>query len=114
MIDGKLVSFDVQYTGDNYLDRRWQLDILKQRSKLCGMFVPSKEDHMYSLIYHVIIQKPTISETYAKKITELGNYTETQARDQKFLREKLDALMDEQGYRMVEPTDFFNRLLYYL
>lgn len=105
MIDGKLVNFDVRYTGDNYLDRQWQLDILKRRIKLRGMFVPSKEDHLYSLIYHAIIQKPKISETYVKEFKELGNYTGTQARDKKILRERLDTFMDGRGYKMMKPDD---------
>jgi len=105
MIDGKLVNFDVRYTGDNYLDRQWQLDILKRRIKLRGMFVPSKVDHLHSLIYHAIIQKPKISETYVKEFKELGNYTGTQARDKKILRERLDTFMDGRGYKMMKPND---------
>jgi len=104
-IDGKLVDFDFRYMEDNYYDRQWQLDILKRRIKLRGMFVPSKEDHLHSLIYHAIIQKQTISETYVKQFKELSNYTETQARDKKFLRERLDTFMDGHGYKMVKPND---------
>lgn len=105
MIDEKHADFDIRYTGDNYLDRQWQLDILKRRFKIRGMFVPSNEDHLHSLIYHAIIQKPKISETYVKQFKELGNYTGTQARDKKFLRDRLDTFMHGRGYKMMKPND---------
>ena len=105
VLDGKLVNFDIRYTGDNYLDKQWQLDILKKRVRLCQMFVPSKEDHLHSLIYHDIIQKRKISDMNVKMFQELGNYTEAQSYDKKFLRQKLDTFMDGRGYDMVKPKD---------
>ena len=105
VLDGKLVNFDIRYTGDNYLDKKWQLDILKNRVRLRQMFVPSKADHLHSLIYHAIIQKKEISDTYVKMFQELGNYTEAQSYDKKFLRQKLDTFMDGRGYKMVKPKD---------
>jgi len=106
MIDGTLVNFDIRSVGDNYFDRQWQLDVLKRRSKLRGLYVPSKEDHLHSLIYHAIIQKPRISETYVEVFKELrSNWTDAQVRDKKFLAEKLHAFMEEHGYKMVKPND---------
>lgn len=69
------------------------------------MFVPSKEDHLHSLIYHDIIQKRKISDMNVKMFQELGNYTEAQSYDKKFLRQKLDTFMDGRGYDMVKPKD---------
>ena len=106
LIDGKQVDFDLRHVGDSYLDKQWQLDILKRRVKLSvGIYVPSKEDHLYSIIYHAIVQKPKISETYVKVMTSLGNFTDAQARDKKFLRDKLARFMEKYSYQMVKPHD---------
>lgn len=107
IIEGKQVDFDLRHVGDNYLDKQWQLDILKRREKWMdtGIFVPSEEDHLYSIIYHAIIQKPSISQTYVNVMKSLGKYTDAQARDKKFLRMRLDSFMKNHGYKMVKPMD---------
>jgi len=105
-IGGKRVNFYVRYAGDNYLDEQWQRDILRRRVQSRSVvYVPSKEDHLYSIIYHAIIQKPSISDAYVKVMTTLGNYTPTQAQDKVFLRGELDAFMEKHGYKMVKPND---------
>merc|ERR1712194_361747 len=103
LLDG---DFDLRHVGDNYLDKQWQLDILKRRVKLgSGIYIPSEEDHLHSIIYHAIIQKRSISQTYVNVMTSLGKFTVAQARDKKFLREKLDSFMESHGYHMVRPLD---------
>lgn len=105
-IGGKRVNFDVRYVGDNYLDEKWQRDILQRRVKSHSViYVPSDEDHLYSIIYHAIIQKPKISDTYVKVMTTLGNYSHKQACDKIFLRGELNAFMEKHGYNMVKPHD---------
>ena len=59
-IAGKYVYFDFRCVGDNYYDENWQINILKNRIKSAGGFyIPSNEDHFYSLIYHALIHKKT-------------------------------------------------------
>lgn len=106
LIGGKRVNFDVRYVGDNYLDKQWQKDILKRRVTFRkGIYVPSEEDHLFSIIYHAIIQKEEISDTYVKVMEKIGNFSAAQARDRSFLRGKLDSFMDRFGYKMVQPHD---------
>ena len=107
IIDGKHINFDVRYTGDNYLDEKWQRDILNRHTTMIDsdIHVPSKEDHLYSLIYHAIIQKTEVSNTYIKMFMDLGGYTEEQSKDRLFLRKKLDDFMSKNGYSMVKPVD---------
>eukprot|EP00579_Thalassiosira_antarctica_P003112 CAMPEP_0201905188 /NCGR_PEP_ID=MMETSP0902-20130614/56382_1 /ASSEMBLY_ACC=CAM_ASM_000551 /TAXON_ID=420261 /ORGANISM="Thalassiosira antarctica, Strain CCMP982" /LENGTH=205 /DNA_ID=CAMNT_0048439295 /DNA_START=792 /DNA_END=1406 /DNA_ORIENTATION=- len=93
-IGGHGVNFDVRHVGDNYLDKQWQQDILKRRfSSRTGIYIPSEEDHLFSIIYHAIIQKKVISDTYVKVMTKIGNFTAAQARDKIFLRGELDSFM---------------------
>ena len=105
-IGGKQISFDIREVGDNYVDTKWESDILKRRIlSESGLYVPSKDDHLYSLIYHGVIQKQMISDTYVKVYHEVGGYTEKQAKDKVFLRKKLDDYMSKNGYSMVKPRD---------
>ena len=67
--------------------------------------MPSEEDHLFSIIYHAIIQKKVISDTYVKVMTKIGNFTAAQARDKIFLRGELDSFMERHGYEMVQPND---------
>lgn len=106
LIDGKRISFDVRSIGDNYLDEKWQKDILERRVEFrSGIYVPSEEDHLYSLIYHAVIQKTKVSETFVKVFRDIANYTVEQAKDRVFLRAKLDAFLDKHGYSMIKPHD---------
>lgn len=105
-IGGKGINFDIRHVGDNYLDKQWQQDILERSVVFhSGIRVPSEEDHLYSLIYHAIIQKPKISKSYVEVMAALGNFPHSKAKDKTFLREKLDSFMDRYGYKMVQPQD---------
>ena len=47
LVGGKRISFDVRSIGDNYLDEKWQKDILERRVEFrSGIYVPSEEDHL--------------------------------------------------------------------
>ncbi|CAJ1933636.1 unnamed protein product [Cylindrotheca closterium] len=105
IVAGKLVYFNLRWVGDSYLDRKWQLQILNQRRRLRDVYVPCDQNHLYSLIYHVTIQKKSISPTYVSVIMELGNFTNAEATDKTFLRSQLDAFMKRNGYLMVKPHD---------
>ena len=119
-IGGADVHFDLRRVGDDYLDKRWQEDILQRRTAFQDgmrlsllakeqvdklLYVPSAEDHLYSLIYDATVQKKSISDTYVKAMMVLGNYTTSQARDKAFLRGKLDLFMSNHTYNMVKPHD---------
>lgn len=121
-IGGVGVNFDLRHVGDNYLDKQWQEDILNRSSAFCkGIRVPSekdcllegdtvihvpmKEDHLFSIIYHALIQKPIISDTYVNVMVSMGNFTTAQAQDKEFLRGKLHSFFDKHGYKMKPPND---------
>lgn len=105
-IGGEGVNFDLRFVGDNYLDKQWQQDIIKRRvSFRTGIYVPSEEDHLYTIIYHAIVQKKAISNTYVKTMTSIGNFSVAQAQDKAFLRRELDSFMTRHNYTMVRPND---------
>ena len=65
------VRFDVRHVGDGYYPAMWEKSMLN--SKILteqNIYVMNAEDYAYSLSFHALIQKPTLSEEYKKKITD--------------------------------------------
>ena len=71
-VGDKKVLFDFKYVRDHYFDKKWSNDILKRRIlHPNGFYVPCKEDYFYTLLYHVIFQKPTNFDRYKKILNSL-------------------------------------------
>lgn len=67
---GKMnVRFDVRHIGDEYYPAEWQRLMLQRRVRQGDIYVMGKEDYAYSLIYHALLQKPSLSEEYKNKIS---------------------------------------------
>jgi len=67
------VVFNPNYWGDHYYDIKWERDILRRRLlHPNGFYVPCKEDHFYTLLYHVIFHKGVIADKYKKMLYELA------------------------------------------
>ena len=64
-------------------------------------YIPNKEMHLYSLIYHAIIHKTKISSTYFKVFKQYGlNDSEI---NKKNLKNTLDAWLQKNGYSYCKP-----------
>ena len=101
-INKKKVLFDFRSLGDNYYDKNLQQDILNTRVKHPnGFYIPNKEMHLYSLIYHAIIHKPKISYTYLKVFKQYG--LKDSEINKKNLKNKLDAWLQQKGYSYCKP-----------
>lgn len=102
IINNKKVLFDFRSIGDNYYDKKFQLDILKTRIKdKNGLYIPNSEYHLYSLIYHAIIHKSKISKTYIDVFKKYG-LNKSQI-NKKTLKQKLDIFMKKNNYQYVKP-----------
>ena len=66
-----------------------------------GFYIPNKEMHLYSLIYHAIIHKPKISSTYTKVFNEYG--LKDSEINKNNLRKKLNNFMKNNEYSYVKP-----------
>ena len=65
LIDGKRVKLDLRHVGDGYYCEEWQNDMLNSRELSDqGFFILDKENMLYSIIYHAIIQKDYLSKEY--------------------------------------------------
>ena len=101
-IAGQSVRFDLRYVGDNYYDKCWQRNILKNRVLDPGGFYrPNDEDHFYTLLYHAIIQKPAMSDEYREKLTRMASGLGISGIGKRVL----DDYMERMWYEYVEPVD---------
>lgn len=98
----KNIPIDIRYLGDNFYDKRLEQDMLDTRIKhQNGFYIPNKEMHLYSLIYHAIIHKPKISSTYLKVFKQYG--LKDSEINKKNLKNKLDAWLQQKGYSYCKP-----------
>jgi len=104
--------FDFRYVGDNYYDRAWEMDILKNKV-LSGedLYIPRQNDYFYSLLYHALIHKLSISEDYKSRFVTMGrdlglknlSYDLFGNRGSAF--KILNNYMNKKGYHYVDPVD---------
>jgi len=101
-INNRQVLFDFRSIGDNYYDKKFQQDMLDSRIKHPnGFYIPNKELHLYSLIYHAIIHKIQISSTYIKVFKSYG-LKDSEIKKEN-LRNKLDIFMKKNCYSYCKP-----------
>ena len=101
-INNKKVLFDFRSLGDDYYHKKFQQDMLDTRIKhKKGFYIPNDDMHLHSLIYHAIIHKPRISNTY-KNVFKKYNIPETEI-NKKCLKQKLDIFMKKNGYKYCKP-----------
>jgi hypothetical protein len=76
-IAGVEVAFDIRFVGDNYIDSNWENDMLNRKiihnlKNDVKIYIPNKQDEIYSLIYNIIIQKPKPKESkHIPRVKEL-------------------------------------------
>lgn len=115
LINGVNVAFDFRYVGDNYYDKKWEIDILDSKVLHKDLFyIPSDINRFYSLLYHAYVQKPRIKEDYFPR---LGKYAKNIGVE--FHKGKLEsmlllyAFMLNMGYSITRADDksvYFNKL----
>jgi len=109
-IGNSYVNVDLRYSGDNYLDRKWEEDILSNRVlQNKGFYSPNEIDYLYSLLYHALIQKIVISDDYVVRIKEKSGSLGMDPIDLKEADRALGTLkayMQQNDYRFVEPKDY--------
>lgn len=99
-IAGKPVNIDVRNVGDNYYCKKWENDILERRQLVNGIYVPCNDDYKYSLLYHCLLQKKSISPKYTdifKSFNLIGNTD--------YLLDELSKYMIRNMYEFVSPSD---------
>lgn len=110
----RMVRFDIRWVGDGYYPKDWEMRMLVNRElNDNGIFIMSKEDYCFSLAYHALLQKPTLSVEYLKKIQETYASIGISKiiHNQSELLIELKSFMDKNSYSFViasDPAVFIN------
>ena len=100
-INNSKVLFDFRFIRDNYCDIQFQKDMMASRIPFHNLYIPDKTYHIFSLIYHAIIHKRAISNTYTSIFISYGIKSEDI--NKPFLKAVLDPFMKRHNYRYVKP-----------
>jgi len=110
-IKNKIIKLDVRYLGDGYLDINWQKKILNERKLYLGYYIPSKENFIYALLYHIVYHKAFIDDKYKSllkkflklKIVNLNDVTKI-----------VDNYLLSKKYKITRPLDLTIPVTYQL
>jgi len=98
---GQDIIFDLRYVGDNYYDIAMERALLTNRVQHRNFFIACDEDLLYSKLYHALIHKPSISNTYKENFVATGLWSDSR----NDLRRNLDEYLNKYGFRIVPPND---------
>ena len=101
-INKRKICLDIRYVGDNYLDKNWQANILKNKIFYKNIFIPSKKDQLYSILYHIIFHKGFINKKYLKYLKKNfnSNYLNIS-----FLKKDTQKFLTNNKYKIVRAND---------
>ena len=101
IVNNDMVYMDFRYIGDNYYDKKWQMEILNTRILNKGFYIPNNENYEYSLLYHAIVQKKKIASDYKEKFKNIFKTT-----DELLLKKYLYDYMNTKKYNFVDCVDY--------
>lgn len=71
-VDDHPVQLDLRQVGDGYYCQKWEKELLERRIKHDCFYMMSEEDYFYTLTYHAILQKRSLSEEYRSRLLEMA------------------------------------------
>ena len=100
-VGARRVWFDLRFVGDGYYDERLERRMLASRRRVGTFFAPGRATWFHGLLYHAVVHKARVSETYARHfadhgIGDLGLPS---------LRARLDQWMVANGFQYTRPVD---------
>ncbi len=110
-ICGKKMTIGIYELGDDYMDSRWQKEMLHSRIlHASGHYVMDSQNHFFWMLYHVLCQKRSIPEHYririAKEADMLGITADTDAQ----MWYVLESFLIEKGYSCPYPKVFMEQI----
>lgn len=108
IIGGKKIAFDVRFVGDDYVDSRWEQDMLGRSVRATvgevTFCIPSHDDELYSLLYNVLVQKPDPARSkHRPKLRALLGVEKLPSVDE--LWRMLKKFVASRGYGFKRPRD---------
>lgn len=110
LINDEKVHLDLRYVGDGYFDEEWEKLILKEKIIKNKISIPDSKNHYYSLLYHYLIQKKSLTKNHLMKLHELGrnidkNIEFNKINNKEQFREKLENFLVKKNFSYVIPID---------
>ena len=109
MIGDRTVSLDIRCIGDGYYCAQWQRDMLERRVRENGVCVMDKQDYFYSLLYHCLLQKRSLSADAKARLKKMAAELNLTVDDDSIrgLVHLLEDYMKRHHYTYTYPTDIF-------
>jgi len=114
-IGGREVPFDIRFVGDDFVDSLWEQDMLNKRilhsvTDEIQIYIPNKEDELYSLLYNILVQKPNSKNSkhiprVNELTTELGLKILEFETNIESVWGELKKYMERNGYKFKKPND---------
>lgn len=106
IIDGIKTDFDIRFLGDGYIDSLWASEILDGRVENDnGIFVMNNENQLFSILYHCLTQKTSISKYYKNQIEKLFGIVFSNNIEARYYSKYLAAYMKSKKYSICTPLD---------
>jgi len=107
----KIIKLDIRFVGDEYFDINWQKKILNNRKYHMGHYIPSKENFIYSLLYHIVYHKGFIDKKY---VHVLKNYFKLKSVNFEKITQIIDKYLKTKKYKITRPLDLTIPVTYQL
>ena len=106
-VDGKPVKLDLRHVGDGYYCTKWEQDMLERRVKHECFYVMTENDYFYSLVYHAVLQKRSLSDEYSTRLWQMSKNCglDVSAPSEKEYLRLLQTFMRNNGYRFTYSQD---------
>ena len=107
-LNGKPVQLDLRHVGDGYYCTKWEKEMLERRVVSNCLYVMNEIDYFYSLIYHAVLQKRSLSQEYTLRLKQMSKalgLSVTSANDHEFLQ-LLQNYMRDMGYHYSYSHDY--------
>ena len=110
-LNGKPATFGIYELGDDYMDSRWQKEMLEKRNlDPDGHYVIDAENHLYWMMYHALCQKRAFPEHYRIRIEREADALGLEAKTEKEIWRLLERFLVEKGYGCPYPKVFLERV----
>ena len=110
-VGDKIIKLDVRFVGDEYFDINWQKKILNNRKYHMGHYIPSKENFIYSLLYHIVYHKGFIDKKY---VHVLKNYFKLKSVNFEKITQIINKYLKTKKYKITRPLDLTIPVTYQL
>ena len=106
-VAGQPVQLDLRQVGDGYYCTKWQKNLLERKVMNNGFYVMTDEDYFFTLAYHAILQKRSLSREYFIRLCDKADELDLNVDEysESGLLRLLENHMREHGYRFTYSHD---------